>query len=58
MCYEIFPPQEKLGCALLMLNFPCDLPDIVLQFASYEGKDKGQQSQQDVISKDATDENH
>lgn len=31
---------------------------MVLQFAGYEGKDEGQKSQQDVIAKDTTDENH
>lgn len=31
---------------------------MVLQFAGYEGKDEGQQSQQDVIGEDATDEDH
>lgn len=36
----------------------CFVPDVVLQFAGYEGKDKGQQSQQDVIGEDTTDEDH
>lgn len=36
----------------------CLLPDVVLQFAGYEGKDEGQQSQQDVIGEDAADEDH
>ena len=36
----------------------CFLPEVVLQFASYEGKDEGEQSQQDVIGEDTTDEDH
>lgn len=31
---------------------------MILQFPGYEGKDEGQQSQQDVVGKDATDEDH
>lgn len=31
---------------------------MVLQFAGYEGKDESQQSQQDVVGEDATDEDH
>lgn len=36
----------------------CFLPEVVLQLSGYEGKDEGQQSQQDIIGKDATDEDH
>lgn len=36
----------------------CDIPEVVFQFAGCEGKDESQQSQQDVIRKDATDEDH
>lgn len=33
-------------------------PEVVLQFAGDEGKDEGQESQQDVIGKNTTDEDH
>ncbi len=36
----------------------CSLPEVVLQFAGYEGKNEGQQSQKDVIGENAADEDH
>ena len=42
----------------LSVKYLCYLPEVILQFAGYEGKDKRQQSQQDVIRKDATDKHH
>lgn len=38
-------------------NF-CYIPEVVLEFTGYEGKDEGQQSQKDVISKNATDKDY
>lgn len=34
----------------------CFLPEVVLQFAGEESKDESYQSQQDIICKDAADE--
>lgn len=36
----------------------CFLPDVVFQFTGNEGKYEGNQSQQDVIGEDTTDEDH
>lgn len=43
---------------LFYLRLRVALPEVVLQLSGYEGKDEGQQRQQDVIGEDATDEDH